>query len=209
MDRLPLVRTRAPRLLIWLAVAGLTGACGGTPDVGRSRVEGVRSSNSEQSPERWLDVAYAPGQSPAFALPRVVAARAGHPVPALRSGQWTWVNLWATWCAPCRREMPLLLTWRDQLEREGVSFDLWFLSIDDTQADLERFLTVNPAVAPDPSVRLAARKELEGWLRHFPGAPTDTVPLQILVAPDGTVRGLRAGALREGDYPTVKALLTR
>ncbi|MEO7050549.1 MAG: TlpA disulfide reductase family protein [Rhodanobacter sp.] len=46
---------------------------------------------------------------------------AGHPV-ALRElrGQPTVINLWATWCAPCRREMPVLET--AQRRMPGVRF---------------------------------------------------------------------------------------
>jgi thiol-disulfide isomerase/thioredoxin len=185
-------------------------ACGGDRPVAHTaRVEGVKSPAAPLAPNRWLDVSYQTGTAPVFSFPRVVAARTAAPVPAFTRGRWAWINLWATWCGPCRGEMPLLVTWQEQLRRDGVPIDLWFVSIDDRQEDLDRFLRDNPSVAPGNSVRLAVRRDLERWLAAFPGARSDTVPLQIIVAPDGTVRGIREGSLREGDYPTVKALFTR
>lgn len=45
------------------------------------------------------------------------------------------LNLWATWCAPCRVELPLL----DKLAKQGVAtIDL--INIDDSEADAEKLL---------------------------------------------------------------------
>ncbi|MBS0613782.1 MAG: TlpA family protein disulfide reductase [Proteobacteria bacterium] len=48
-----------------------------------------------------------PAQLPAFSLSDL----AGHPTPVSQwQGKSLMINFWATWCAPCRREIPLLQT---------------------------------------------------------------------------------------------------
>ncbi len=47
------------------------------------------------------------------------------------------VNLWASWCGPCRREMPMLA--RAQTQNPGVVFV--FVNEDDSRAAMQRFLS--------------------------------------------------------------------
>lgn len=42
------------------------------------------------------------------------------------------LNFWATWCAPCRLEMPRFVAWQKQYGRQG--FQVVGVSIDDSQA---------------------------------------------------------------------------
>ncbi|MEO0981898.1 MAG: TlpA disulfide reductase family protein [Pseudomonadota bacterium] len=53
------------------------------------------------------------------------------------AGRATLVNLWATWCAPCEREMPSLAAL--QSARGGEAFQVVAISVDDAdQADFAR-----------------------------------------------------------------------
>ncbi len=196
-------------LLAVAALAALAVACGGGEKPRLSRTESVAASGQAPGPHRWCDAFYTDANAPRFALPTVRPARPGETVPSLPTDRWVWVNLWATWCGPCRREMPLLLSWQKQLARDGEVVDLWFLSVDERERDLTRFLSENPDVAPGTSLRLASSEGLARWLAGFPGAPTDSIPLQVIAAPGGAVRCIRAGSLRDADYPIVKALIRR
>lgn len=44
------------------------------------------------------------------------------------------INTWASWCGPCKTEMPMLLEIRKQYAKRGI--DVWFVSVDKSeQAD--------------------------------------------------------------------------
>lgn len=51
-------------------------------------------------------------------------------------GKWVFVNFWATWCAPCRDEMPSM----EMLNRRfGSELTMIAVSVDDDQAQIGRF----------------------------------------------------------------------
>lgn len=60
-------------------------------------------------------------------------------------GQWVVVNYWATWCKPCRKEIPDLSEMHDS--REDIT--VLGLAFEDTDpADFEQFLDSYPASYP-------------------------------------------------------------
>jgi thiol-disulfide isomerase/thioredoxin len=74
------------------------------------------------------------------ALPDVTMAGLNGPSRKLSfyGGKPLLINVWASWCGPCRQEMASLerLAWREQ----GQRFAVIGISTDDRQADASRFL---------------------------------------------------------------------
>lgn len=115
-------------------------------------------------------------------------ARDGKPVPGLDAaalkGKVTLVNVWASWCAPCREEHPLLMALaRDpRLQVVGINYK-------DAPDNARRFLGQNglpfAAVGVDPNGRAAIDWGVYG------------VPESFLVAPDGTIAYKFVGPLSE------------
>jgi peroxiredoxin len=92
------------------------------------------------------------------------------------------INFWATWCGPCRQEMPLL----DQLysRYERVGFSLLGVNIDDDSSramDMIRELGVSFPVLFD------VRKEVSKLYN------VDAMPVTVLVDREGNVRHIHKG----------------
>lgn len=93
------------------------------------------------------------------------------------------INVWASWCGPCRLEMASLerLAWRDQ----GKRFTVIGISTDDSEAAARRYLQSANATL---NHYLDHALELENML----GA--DRLPLTLLVDAKGRVLGRYYGA---------------
>ena len=93
------------------------------------------------------------------------------------------LNLWATWCPPCRREMPML-TRAAATERRA---EILLVNQGETPAQITAFLRaqgLDPAhVASDPS----------GLLSEMTGA--GALPTTLFIASDGTIRQVHTGEI--------------
>jgi len=89
-------------------------------------------------------------------------------------GQWVVVNFWATWCAPCLKEMPEFSAFdsaRDDVQVVGLAYE-------EIDADgMRQFLAAHPVSYPIAIVDLMHPPE------DFD--PPRGLPLTYLVAPDG------------------------
>jgi len=72
--------------------------------------------------------------APEFARPDLAHHRID--LAALR-GKVVLLNFWATWCAPCRLEMPRFVDWQNQYGAQGLQ--IVGVSIDDTAAPVGPF----------------------------------------------------------------------
>jgi DsbE subfamily thiol:disulfide oxidoreductase len=92
------------------------------------------------------------------------------------------INFWATWCGPCRQEMPLLDDLYNRYERVG--FNLLGVNIDDDSnraMDMIRELGVNFPVLFDAQKQVSKMYEV------------DAMPVTVIVDREGTVRYVHQG----------------
>jgi len=89
------------------------------------------------------------------------------------------VNLWGSWCGPCRKEMPVLARFHD---RYGDQVPLLGLDYGDPQTESAMALVkksgVHYPLLADPGGVLA---------EHAPFSPRMALPINVFVAEDGTV----------------------
>jgi len=120
--------------------------------------------------------------------------------PAFGAGKWVWVNLWAAWCGPCKEEMPRLLAWEKKLRAAGVMLDLAFVSLDDDERQLQRFLEEQPKEGVKASFWLPDGKERSGFLSGAGLTSTTKLPVQVLFAPNGEIRCILEDVVDDADY---------
>ncbi|MDA7423510.1 TlpA family protein disulfide reductase [Thalassococcus lentus] len=91
-------------------------------------------------------------------------------------GKWTVVNFWATWCAPCRKEMPMLAEL--QTEYGGETFEVVTIATTRNppqamQAFFEEINVTNLPLHRDPGSALAREMAVLG------------LPVTVILNPDG------------------------
>ena len=112
-----------------------------------------------------------------------------------QAGKWVIVNYWATWCAPCLKELPDISAYvtahKDKVAAIGLAFE------DSDKADIEKFLKTHVLSYPVAQVDV-----LE------PPKDFDTpkgLPNTYLIAPDGHVAKAFLGPITTKDIDGVIA----
>jgi thiol-disulfide isomerase/thioredoxin len=156
-----------------------------TPWIGLPLLAGVVVALivSQRSPAPPPTGGPSPATLPRFELPDLAGHL--HSVDEWR-GKLLVLNFWATWCAPCRREMPLL----DVLNRESAS-DLRVVGVAIDHAEpVQSFVSESGVrymvlVGQDEAMQIVERiaPDFEG------------LPLTIVVAPDGRIIQIHMGEL--------------
>jgi thiol-disulfide isomerase/thioredoxin len=106
------------------------------------------------------------------------------------------VNFWATWCVPCRDEMPSIERLRASLE--GRPFAVLAVNLAEPEDRIRKFVAAVPVGFPVLLDRDA--KATRSW-------QAKALPTTYLVAPDGTVRYRHLGEL-DWSKPEVRRFVT-
>jgi thiol-disulfide isomerase/thioredoxin len=125
----------------------------------------------------------------------------------IRHGDWTWISFWAAWCGPCKEEIPRLTAWRDRLAAAGLPMNLIFVSLDDDERQLDAFLGAQPATGLRSTLWLPDGPVRKAWAKSFRLA--EELPQQALIGPTGRLRCFIEGAVEDGDYAEIAALVAR
>lgn len=182
----PVARAVANRRT-WLALAIVAGLFAVVPVIVR-RVRDATPSAPElrlhPAPRNLPDVRFADPQG----APTSLAAFRGRVVL---------LNVWATWCPPCREEMPTL----DRLQATlgGPDFEVVALSIDEAGMPAVRAFLVGTGIR-----HLGAYVDVSGDARSLFGI--GGVPLTLLIDRDGRELGRKLGPAA-WDHPDIVQLI--
>jgi thiol-disulfide isomerase/thioredoxin len=165
---------------------------------GLSRVNAVtKTASAPADPADLCDHMPAADKAPRLELP-ALAGELGE------AKGWRWINLWATWCAPCVEELPLLMDWERRLGAAGAPVELTLISADESDEVVAAFRAKHPGTPEGP--RLEKPEELGAWLEAI-GLPGASLPVHLIVDPDQKIRCLRGSAVGKGDFDAARALL--
>lgn len=116
------------------------------------------------------------------------------------NGRPVWINIWASWCPPCRTEMPELEAMSQQVRATNPDFVLLSLDTADTREAGTKFFR---------SLRLTSTLVFNDGSRDLGPYRVQNFPSQILVGRDGTVkRVLQRSVDRQTIDAEVRALLS-
>ena len=107
------------------------------------------------------------------------------------------LNLWATWCAPCRAETPYLQSIYDEYAAQGLEIVGISMDTGDAADDVAMFVEeydVSYTILHDPQMRGMELYQVLG------------LPATFLIDREGIVRWLRYGPIEEGDTDFLRAL---
>ncbi len=126
--------------------------------------------------------------APDFTLP---TADGGTIVLSELKGKRVFLNFWATWCPPCRSEMPAI-----QSVWEGKDSDVAFIAVNiqEAKAKVAEFVEANGYTFP---------VALDGSARVASGYLVRAIPTSFVIGPDGVVTGKHIGVLTAKQLETL------
>ncbi len=176
----------------------------GEADKGRQLIEQIKTGYPDTMVAKKADQILASLDRPAAAQKLQAALAGGLPFPdcaekdlagkpisgGALTGKVVLVDFWATWCGPCRGELPNVIATYHKHHAEG--FEIIGVSLDSDREKLDAFL-----------------KQTEGmtWPQYFDGQGwgnklavkygVESIPFAVLIGPDGKIIGksLRGEAL--------------
>ncbi|NTU53586.1 MAG: TlpA family protein disulfide reductase [Chlorobiaceae bacterium] len=149
-------------------------------------------------------VALAAGKiAPSFSIKKLNGAMLGS---AQLSGKPYIVNFFASWCPPCRQELPDMVELQKKYADQGFTFI--GIAFRDRESTLPDFLW---EMGVDYPVTMTTPELEAAYGRFLPGGKISVIPVSIVVGRDGRILDVVTGGLTKADFESLilKSLLTK
>lgn len=110
----------------------------------------------------------------------------------MRQDTWKWINIWASWCKPCKEEMPMLAEF---FAKTHGKVEVIFLSVDDDERELNAFMAKDGSALQGSFIWIEAPSERQDFYRQLGLPESPALPVHILLDPTNRVRCVRLGAI--------------
>ena len=100
------------------------------------------------------------------------------------------MNVWASWCAPCRAEAPALASLADEFDGRGVQF----VGLDTRDSDVSARAFVDRFEIPYPNV---IDRDGRLQLLFADTLPPQAIPSTLLIDPEGRVAARALGKVTQ------------
>jgi len=105
-------------------------------------------------------------------------------------GKVVFLNFWATWCGPCRHEIPDFIAFYDEYEKKGAA--IVGLSVDQSADKVKQFVSENKINYP---VAMVTSQIMDNY------RPGRFIPTTIIISPSGKIVDKKVGTM---DKETLK-----
>lgn len=181
-----------------VAVIALLSGCSGdidAPSTAQPAAASAVAAEAAPATRPSKEAAAKPAAKPEFPTLKLDTFDGAHYDLAEHRGHWVAVNFWATWCAPCLKEIPDLAA----LDKAREDIDVIGLAYEEIEhADMAAFLKLHSIPYPIAVLDVYA-----------PPADFDTprgLPMTYLIAPDGRVARTFLGPV---EASSLKAIVDR
>jgi thiol-disulfide isomerase/thioredoxin len=165
----------------------------------------------EQDPKATQTMSAQPGQPGGAARPAatgLTSSKVSFALPDLTgnsrdfaewAGKARIVNFWATWCAPCRREIPLLK--KTQSAQAANGLQVIGIAVDFAED------VINYAEAAEFNYPILVGQEDAMAVAESSGVEFIGLPFTMIVSPDGDLLGVHLGEIHEPQIDVIVAQL--